>query len=269
MHTIAATIVTYQSPIDDVVRAVDSFFATSLNVSLTIVDNHSGSDYLDRLKKALTLTLSQKGEEVLRIIEAPRNGGFGYGNNIGMLNAPACEYYLMLNPDVRIHPGCLETLVNYLEAHPDVAVVAPKVLYEDGTLQPLNKREPTVYDLLIRRFLPSFLTQLPFIKRRMEQYMMLDVGYDNICEVPFLSGCFLLYRKSVLDRIGGFDERFFMYMEDADLMRRTREIGKTMYCQDAVITHRWARGAHKKLSLTLAMIRSIVIYFTKWGIKWR
>lgn len=273
MHRIAATIVTYQSPIEDVARAVDSFFSTSLDVALTIVDNCSGPEYIETLGAALiatpSLSLPLKVEGTLRVIEAPRNGGFGYGNNSGILKAPACEYYLMLNPDVRIHPGCLEALVAYMQAHPDVAVVAPKVLYEDGTLQPLNKREPTVYDLLIRRFLPSFIAELPFIKRRMAHYMMLDVGYDKTCEVPFLSGCFLLYRKSILDRIGGFDERFFMYMEDADLLRRTREIGKTIYCPDGVITHRWARGAHKKLSLTLAMIRSIVLYFAKWGVKWR
>ncbi|MFO1241665.1 MAG: glycosyltransferase family 2 protein [Rickettsiales bacterium] len=260
MHRIAATIVTYHSPIEDVVRAVDSFFATSLDVALSIVDNASGSDYLEKLKAVVDARAT--------IIEAPRNGGFGYGHNIGMLKAPECEFYLILNPDVRIHPGCLEALIAYLQANPDVAVVGPKVLYEDGVLQPLNKRAPTVYDLLIRRFLPSFLAEKPFFKRRMEHYMMLDTGYEAPCEVEFLSGCFLLFRKSVLDRIGGFDERFFMYLEDADITKRARELGRTMYCPDGVITHRWARGSHKKLSLMWVMLHSMVTYFSKWGVKW-
>lgn len=260
MHMIAATIVTYQSSIEDVVRAADSFFDTSLDVALTIVDNRSGADYITKLKAALS--------DKIMLIEAPHNGGFGYGHNIGILNSPSCEFYLILNPDVRIHPGCLEALVSYMNAHPDVAVVGPKVLYEDGTLQPLNKRNPTVFDLLIRRFLPARVASLPFFKKRMEHYMMLDTGYDAPCEVEFLSGCFMLFRKSVLDRVGGFDERFFMYLEDADLTRRTQEIGKVMYCPDGVITHRWARGSHKKLSLMWVMIQSMLTYFSKWGTKW-
>lgn len=260
MHVIAATIVTYRSPIEDVVRAVESFLATRLDAAITIVDNASGKEYVDRLKAAI-------GGKA-RLIEAPRNAGFGYGHNIGMLQAPQSEYYLVLNPDVRIHPGCLEALVDYMKAHPDVGVAGPKVLNEDGTLQPLNKRHPTVLDLMLRRFLPSFLMQLPVFKRRMEHYMMLDVGYGQPCDVEFLSGCCMLLRTSILNRLGGFDERFFMYLEDADLTRRAWEICKVRYVPDGVITHRWARGSHKKLSLMWVMVQSMDVYFTKWGVKW-
>ena len=145
MYDITACIVTYHCPVEEVAAAVASFYDTSLNVHLIIVDNASGAEYVAQLKA----TVDSRAE----IIDAGRNGGFGFGNNIGMMRAPATQYFLMLNPDVVIHKGTLETLKTYMDTHADVGACTPKVLYEDGTLQPLNKRRPTVFDLFARRFL--------------------------------------------------------------------------------------------------------------------
>lgn len=259
-YKVAAAIVTYKSPIEGVRKAVESYLDTTLKVHLTIVDNASGEEYFRELK--------QLEREHVTVLTAPRNGGFGYGNNYAMLRAPACDYFLFMNPDVIVHENALETLVDYLEKHPGTGVVSPKVLYEDGTLQPLNKRAPTVTDLFLRRFAPHFIQQVPLVRKRMEYYMMLDVGYDKPCEVEFMTGCFMLFKKKVLDRVGGFDERFFMYLEDADITLRTREHYRAMYVPDAVITHSWRRGSHKSLRLMLVMLHSMLVYFCKWGVKW-
>ncbi len=260
-YDVAACIVTYRSPLPELETAISSFFSqTGLRLFLTIVDNASGAAYVNSLKPLI-------GEH-MQLIEAPKNGGFGYGNNLGIARSPASHYLLLLNPDVAIHEGTLATLMAYMDANPQVGVVTPKALHPDGTLQPLNKRSPTVLDLFLRRCCPPALQKMPRIERRMRYYSMLDVGYDNPCELEFMTGCFMFFRRSVLERTGGFDETFFMYLEDADLTRRTNAISKAMYFPDATITHHWRRGSHHNYKLTLVMLHSIRVYFRKWGWRW-
>lgn len=258
---IIGIIVTYRSDLKDVVPAVDSFLDTTLDVSLLVVDNDSGAGY----QEALTRALGGKA----RVIPSGRNGGFGFGNNIGLKYAPPSRYILLLNPDVVVHQGTLEMLARYLDDHPDVGMVSPKVLFPDGSLQPLNKRNPTVLDLFLRRFAPDFVKNLPKVKARLDHYAMMDVGYDAPCEVEFMTGCFMLARRELLEKVEGFDERFFMYLEDADLTRRLRSHARTMYVPEATITHRWQRGSHRSIRLMLVMFHSIWVYFSKWGWTWR
>lgn len=257
---VTAIIVTYRSDLGDVAAAAESFLKTPLHVSLLLVDNDSGAGYLE----ALTESLLGKA----RVIPSGKNGGFGFGNNTGLRYAPSSRYILFLNPDVVVGEGTLAKLVAYMDAHPDVGAVSPKVLFPDGTLQPLNKRNPTVLDLFLRRFAPGFVKRLRRVRERLDYYAMMDVGYDVPCEVEFMTGCFMLVRSEILEKVGGFDEKFFMYLEDADLTRRIYKEARTMYLPDVIITHRWRRGSHHSLKLLLVMLHSIWVYFNKWGWRW-
>lgn len=78
----------------------------------------------------------------------------------------------------------------------------------------------------------------------------------------------MLFRKSVLSRVGYFDEKFFMYLEDADITTRVNKISKAIYFPDAAVTHVWARGSHNSLKLTLITISSAIYFFKKWGWRW-
>lgn len=257
-YKIAASIVTYNSPMRDVVLAAKTYLACNMPVHLTIVDNNSSEGYLESLQEQLSA----------RFIRSDINKGFGYGHNIGLKNSPPCDYYLVLNPDIEIPSNTLEKLAEFMDANPNVGLVSPKILNEDGSIQHLNKRLPTLFDLFARRFFPSSLQNLTFIKERMDSYIMLDKGYDEIHEVPYITGCFMLFRKSILDKIGGFDEGFFMYLEEADMTRRVNLIGaKSTYYPYASVTHRWARGSHRSLRLTWINIKSAFYYFNKWGWK--
>lgn len=255
---IAACIVTYRSKLEQLKAAAASFQQCQLPKHLCIVDNQSGDDYTKQLQQV----------ENVSIIHSGANKGFGFGHNVGIRHAPACQYYLVLNPDVIIHEGALEKMVAYLDAHPEVGLIAPQVLNSDGSVQYLNKRLPSVFDLFARRFLPAKIRQMAFIKRKMDAYEMRNVGYGSICEPPFISGCCMLFRKSVLDAVGGFDEGFFMYLEDADMTRRVSAVAKALYYPEAKITHHWARGSHKSLRLMVVMFHSMWHYFNKWGWKW-
>ncbi len=256
---ICASIVTYRSDMAKLREAVSSFLRCTLPVHLMIIDNDSGDDYVQQLH-------SIAGAQLM---EAGTNKGFGFGHNIALKRAPASSYTLILNPDVIIHDGTLERMVAYLENHADVGLLAPKVQNPDGTLQALNKRLPSVFDLFVRRFIPAKLQQKsPWIMRKAAYYEMRDVGYAHVVDVPFVSGCFMLFRTELLHKLGGFDERYFMYLEDCDITRRLNVHARAVYLPAAIITHHWARGSHKSLRLMLVMLRSMWVYFNIWGWKW-
>lgn len=252
-YKVGAAIVTYNSPLEALDKAVSSFCALD-GIKLVIVDNGSSGYYRTQLKAMCT----GRAE----IIESPSNIGFGGGHNLAAKHFGSIDYFAVVNPDIVAPVGSIETMLQYMEEHNDVVLLAPKVLNEDGSLQPQNKRNPTVVDLFIRRFLPE-----SWFKKRRDYYSMMDVGYDEICAPEFISGCFMLFRKNAFDKISGFDERFFLYFEDADITRRIREEGKAIYYPNAVIIHKWARGAHRSKKLMFVMISSAIKYFGKWGWK--
>lgn len=194
-----------------------------------------------------------------------KNSGYGSAHNQAIFNADKSRYHLIINPDVIIHSGSLKKLLQFMDNNSDIGIVTPRILNPDGSDQFLNKRYPNVLDLFIRRFLPSLLCKTIF-KGRIEHYEMRDAGYDSICDVEFISGCFMLCRTDVLKKIGGLDTRFFMYLEDCDLSRKVQNAGyKTVYFPDATITHYWERASHKNFKMTLWHIQSAVRYFNKWG----
>lgn len=254
---LTVAIVTYRSPLEEVVQAVASVLSSTLNLHLMVVDNDSGSEYFTALRTALPAEVE--------FIAAPRNGGFGYGHNLALLQAPPAPYHLILNPDVIVHAGALETLISFLSARPEAGLVVPKVLYQDGRLQPLNKRNPNVLDLILRRLPASPFMQMPAIVKRLQRYQMLDVGYDEPCRLEFASGCCMVFKRDILQRLGGFDERFFLYFEDADLTRRVNCISEAWYCPEAVITHRWHRASKHSAGMFRILLTSANQYFTKWG----
>lgn len=124
-------------------------------------------------------------------------------------------------------------LRSYTDNHRDVVYMLPKVIYPDGKMQYLCKLLPTPFDLIGRRFLPK-----KFTKRWNDIYILKASGYDRVMNPPCLSGCFMFLQTYVLKRYDlMFDERFFMYCEDFDLMRRLHRIGKTIFYLEVQIVH--------------------------------
>ena len=92
--------------------------------------------------------------------------------------------------------------------------------------------------------------------------------YSKPFQVPFGQGSFLVIKTELFKRINGFDERYFMYMEDADLCKRVNQVSKLMYFPGATVVHKWQRGSHKNKKLFKYHIESMRHYFKKWGYKW-
>ncbi len=198
-----------------------------------------------------------------QVIQNACNAGFGRGHNVAIGQADS-DYHIICNPDIVINGQTITALADYMGQHPDIAILCPRLTNADGSLQPNNHKLPTLLDLVLRRIAPAWLQRR--LQQRMDAYIMLDVGYENICDVPFVSGAFMFCRTAVLKQVGGFDGRYFLYFEDADLCRKIHGAGyRTVYYPDASVVHLWERAAHKSWRMAWVMSVSALKYFNKWG----
>ncbi|UXY15558.1 glycosyltransferase family 2 protein [Chitiniphilus purpureus] len=172
-----------------------------------------------------------------------RNLGFGSGHNrlIGLLSAyPEADLHLLCNPDILWHDNPLPALTGYLDRHPGVVAVMPDVQGLDGERQYLAKRKPTPFILFGRRFLPR-----RWIAGRVDHYEMRDLDFSRDHVVPIISGCFMLLRTAALRAVGGFDERYFLYLEDYDLCRRLQgQGGAVALAPQARVLHGHTRSSY-------------------------
>lgn len=193
------------------------------------------------------------------------NRGFGAGHNVAIreiLATGAPGYHLVMNADVcwGADEDPIKTLLDYMDSHPDVALVQPKILYPDGMLQYSCRMLPTPLDLVIKRFLPR-----PIGTRRMERYLLAHHDHDCQLNSPYLTGSFMLFRVDALRECGLFDERFFMYPEDIDITRRLHRHWKTMYWPGTTVIHEHAAASRVNRRLLKVHIVNMIRYFNKWG----
>ncbi len=251
----SASIVVYNSPSAMIKRAINSLLLCSHDIELHIVDNSETQSI-----KSSLLDLPIKYHFY------GRNAGYGRGHNKALSKSSDSKYHIIVNPDIIVASSAIQLLTAFMDENPDIGIACPKVLNPDGTTQHLNKRYPTVFDLLIRRFLPKSL--LPLFQKRLDRYEMKDVGYLSVCDIEFTTGCFMFCRTNVLKRVGGFDPRYFLHFEDCDLGRMVQSIGyRTVYFPGATVTHEWGREPHKNYRMAFVMIVSMFRYFNKWGWK--
>lgn len=250
---VSACIVLYHSPMSvlDTVRCLEE---ADEAVTLFVVDNSPLEDMAERI------AFEHPGA---RILPQAKNQGFGRANNV-VLPMLKSRYHLLINPDVTFDPAQLSAMVAYMDAHPDVVALTPRVVFPDGREQPLPRRQPTLRYLFLGR-----LEKLggPFRRARRE-YTMADEPLDAPTSVGFATGCFLLVRTKVFRKLKGFDPRFFLYLEDADLSRRLGEHGAIVYHPDFCVTHAWAReSSHSLRGMWLHLVSSVK-FFMKWGWTW-
>lgn len=249
---ISASIVAYKNPAPVIRQAIQSFLDGTDDSRLFIIDNSP----TDELRNLAT-------DPRIVYVFNQRNAGYGAAHNVALREARRTSaYHLVLNPDVYFDAGVIATLYRFMETHPDVGLIMPKVLHPDGRLQYLCKLLPTPRTLILRSFL-NFLT--PIVRKENYQYELQFADYDTIMDVPFLSGCFMFLRTSVLAKSGLFDERFFLYAEDVDLSRRIQQHARTVYFPGATIYHRRDLVSGDAVNRMLHKIRSVVQYFNKWG----
>jgi GT2 family glycosyltransferase len=253
---VSISIVTYNN--DKIIKkCLQSIFKNINNTDfeLIIVDNNSSDS---------TVSIIEKDFKNVRLIKNEKNVGFGAAHNIA-IELGKGKYHLVINPDIIFTENTIEKLINFMEENSDVGLVSPKIIFPDGRIQYLCKRSPCLFNLCIRRFAPGFIQKL--FKKRIDYFEMRETGYNKIMDVYYLSGSFMLFRKNVLEKIGGFDENIFMYFEDADITHRIGEISRALFYPYTSVVHLWERGSYKNIKLLLVNIVSTVKYFNKWGWK--
>jgi GT2 family glycosyltransferase len=249
---ISASIVLYNSDINQL-RAVIESYAPAKDRLLYLIDNSSN----DRFR------FLEKQFVNIRYIYS-KNVGYGSAHNIALHEAieAGSAFHLILNPDIRFDPVIIPFLVSYMKNHNDVAYILPKVVYPDGRCQHLCKLLPNPFDLIFRRFMPK----IKFFQKMNDRYILINSGYNKILNPPCLSGCFMFLRMSIIKEHDlFFDERFFMYCEDVDFIRRLHRFGKTIYLPDVSIIHDHAKASYKSKKMLWEHIKSAIKYFNKWG----
>lgn len=257
---LTTSLVTYKNNPEILHQTISSLFNTNLAIELLVIDN-SPTDEL----RSLFENENFQEFKINYYFNNGNNVGFAKAHNLAIEKSEKADYHLVLNPDVYFEPNVIPELISYLEANQDIGLISPKILFPNGEIQYLCKRYPSFFHLFARRFVPSFVK--PLIKDYLDWYEMKDIGYDKIFDVPYLSGCFMLFRRKALDEIGYFDENIFMYLEDADITLRMSQKYRAIFYPSVNIYHHWARGSHKSLRLTFVTIQSAIYLFNKYGWK--
>lgn len=190
------------------------------------------------------------------------NVGYGAGHNQAIRKVLKLKekYHLVLNSDVYFEPSVLDKLVVYMDEHSDVAQVQPNVTYPDGEMQYTCRLIPTPANLIFRRFLPKLI-----VERMNERYMLKFNDHKKEMNIPYHQGSFMFFRISCFEKVGLFDERFFMYPEDIDITRRMHKYYRTMFVPDVTIIHAHRAASYKSKKMLKIHMVNMIKYFNKWG----
>lgn len=256
MIDISLAIVTHnnESIITETLESILESIPDSLISKVYIIDNKSTDQTRDLLKRF---------QDSVVLIDLDENIGFGKGHNV-IMNQLDSKYHFVVNPDIII-PSQIEIarMIAYMNQNEEVGLLSPKILNMDGSVQYLCKRNPTIFDLFVRRLVPWGF------KKRQDKFVMKETGYSRTMQIEYASGCFMMFRTQVFQELEGFDKNFFLYLEDADITRRVNENYKCEFYPYAKVYHKWQRMSYKKFKFFMINIQSVLVYFKKWGWKWR
>jgi GT2 family glycosyltransferase len=251
---ISSSIVLYNTDQSQLLRLLDCIVLSNAVDRLILVDN-------SHIRLDSNLFYSPK----VTYFHTGKNLGYGAGHNIALRQAiqDGADFHFVLNPDIYFQPDALDEMLDRMRQDISIGQLMPKVIYPDGSLQYLCKLIPTPLDLFFRRFLCGPIKKIA--RKQAEHFELRFTGYQHEMDVPYLSGCFMLFRTSALKEIGLFDERFFMYAEDVDITRRMHAKYRTIFYPNAVIVHEHARESYKITKMFWVHIINVIRYFNKWG----
>ena len=240
--------------LDTVFAAVEAATG-ALTVQTIVVDNAS--------RDGSAAILRARWPQI-ELIENAVNVGFGRANNQALARARG-RFLLLLNTDAFVEPGGIERSVRWLDAHPRCGLLGARLVSRDGSLQPSCRYFPTPWNEFLSR------TGLDRVLRGAR--LVDDLGWDHrsACECDWVPGCYYLLRKSVVDEVGLFDPRYFLYYEEVDHCRALRAAGwQVMYYPDTTVVHIGGESARSDAELSSAgrqipalQIESALLYYRK------
>lgn len=246
------SIVLYNSNFDLILDIINKFLSEKNIFKIFLIDN-SPHNTLQ--------SLAIDGR--VAYIYNPSNPGFGAAHNMAIQKAivQGSKYHFVVNPDIYFKEDVIAPMLNFIDKDKSIGMIMPQILNADGTVQNLPKLLPSPLNILLRKLKkPNFIYQ-PFIKK----YELRFVLQNQIYEAPILSGCFTLLNLAAIQKIGMYDDHYFMYFEDWDLSRRMNQFFKTIYFPVVSVYHGYESGANKNPRLFKIFVNSAITYFNKWG----
>ena len=237
---ITASIVLFKENPKILEQTINSFLSLEYNKKLYLINNHPSIRYS-----------KYENHKDIEYINTNINLGFGRAHNL-VLNKLESKHHLVLNPDVSFSKEAFEKLLNVFQNRNNLAFITPKVLYPNGKEQIVCRKKPS-FPSLLKRFIYN---NSEYNSRELSQTFQPD----------FIHGCFMLFKTNFFKNLKGFDERFFLYMEDADICRRAIHNKLTfLYYPEVSIIHHLGKGSSKNLKLFFIRTSSAIKYFLKWG----
>ena len=243
-------VVVYRTRIELLEKLLKSVEASSLKPHVVFYCNGPDPSYRVKVRELAN-------QYTVTLIDSDVNEGFGAGHN-RILEVTDTEWYVCCNPDIELTVETLETMIRFGESREDLGLLTAHVIYPDGRTQPLSRKHITLFNWLHRqvwRFVR--VGRAPFEQR---------FDYSTTQPIEFVTGCFFIARTPLLKKLGGFDSRYFLYCEDADLSRRAEKYGQNYYLADAQIIHAWQGSWRRSLKCFYHELRSLSLYFRRFGI---
>jgi hypothetical protein len=250
MIKISASIVIYDEKEEILKKVIDSFLNIELEKELIIVDNS---------KKMLLKEFCESFNDT-KYIFSDSNLGFARGHNLALKSKSIkSKIHLVLNPDIFFNGIDITQFLIWMSSCNKISLALPLVYNIDGTRQEVIRNIPTPLTLF-KRYFNLFGIFDRFIAK--DEYK--NCIFKEITEIPFAHGCFMAFPTKTFEELKGFDERFFIYMEDVDIFIRAKEFGKTVVNPDFKIYHRYRKGSSKSIKLFILHCISAVKFFIKY-----
>lgn len=273
--TLAVSIVVFESDANWLAKTLASLEAALVhakqhgalsNASITLVDNAAGetSTWTTMLDDVFA---THREWLVIHALAGLGNLGYGVANNLALSKAAPADYVLVINPDVDVDREAISAAIAYLSAHPECGMVTPVATATAGSPLFLVKNHPRVLTLAIRGFAPAFIRRL--FPQRLAEYERATQAFDSeLSDVRIASGCFMLMRRDVFEKTGGFDPGFFLYFEDFDLTHRISETHRIVRLPACRIVHGGGNASRKSWRHAMMFMRSAARFFHKHGWRW-
>src|SRR5690606_35664482 len=230
-----------------------NFALKNIDAEIFVVDNHSQDGSVEMVR--------EKFPQVI-LMANTSNVGFGKANNQAIRVAKG-EYVLVLNPDTVMPEDFFTKILDYLDQHPDVGALGPRLIDGKGQFAPDSKKSfPTLSVAIFKTTgLNKIFSKSPYINK----YYAVSVGENEVAEVEVLSGCCMMLRRSAIDKAGGaFDEDSFMYCEDVDLSYRLQKSGfKNIYFPKVDLIHYKGESTKKATLIYVRVFNDALIKFVK------
>lgn len=246
-------------------RCLETVLASEgdLTYQVVVVDNASSDD---------SVAMVRQHFPQVTLIASERNGGYPYGNNLGLralgfhdrgdISPDAPRYALLLNPDTEVPPDALDQMIRYMDTHPDIGVAGPKLVLEDGSLDLACRRSFPSPEISFYRF--TGLSRLFPHHPRFGRYNMTFVDPDQEIEVDSVVGAYMQVRREAIAAVGLLDETFFMYGEDLDWAYRIKNAGwKVFYHPHVTVKHVKRAASRQSKRAQFEFQRAMLIFYRK------